>query len=698
MLTFRISIGPINAIVLSRAGESDNVYIRDEQSIAQNGLCEIKIVDNQIMNFNDRSDYLQGLLSALGGIEYYINDFESLGILYYDVGDYYNVQIGENTYKCLMLNSEINVTSGLKEIIHTDLPEQSETDYTKADKTDRRINQTYIIVDKQNQTIESVVNNVGEQNTKISQLTQTVDDISSKISDIADITTYGESSYASVQLDGVNESEPIMIKVHPTTTNISYLYPRNNLYPSDDLYMPTRTIRFTRTYEEDGETLTENIDYELPDDLLIYDSETFDEFYLDYESQTCQITKRCKYNADGTTSALETEVVNTYDYPEILLGEGDYTVSILNTQYGYIFVRLMAKNIYTSQFYTKVETNSLINQTASSIDLSVNQKLSNYSNTTQMNSAINLKANQITSQVSETYETKNNATTNYSRLTQTANSLQSQINANDEDISIINQTVSGVQIEVGKKYNTNDFTNAKITAKINDGTSSVKISANKIDLAGKTINMTSDDIAITSTNFSVDKNGTMSCSNANITGGKINVKGSGSATDLIRVTDSSYSGSFSYMQPRGAGFVYGSANNSVYIMAGSTSIVDVSDNYGSSSMAGSYVRTPQVIQTSKESIKKNIKKYDKIASDIIKNSEIYEYNFKTEKDTDKKHIGFVIGDKGGNYKIPEEVIFSNGEGIDTYTMTSILWKGFQEQQEEIQELKRRLEGKENGKN
>lgn len=678
------------------------MYIRDEESIAQNGLCEVKIVDNQIMNFNDRSDYLQGLLNALGGTEYYINDFETVGILYYEVGDYYNVQIGENTYKCLMLNSEINVTSGLKEIIHTDLPEQSETDYSKADKTDRRINQTYIIVDKQNQTIESVVSNVSEQNTKISQLTQTVDDLSSKISDIADITTYGESSYASVQLDGVNESEPIMLKVHPTTTNISYLYPRNNLYPSNDLYMPTRTIRFTRTYEEDGETLTQNIDYELPDDLLFYDSETYDEFYLDYESQTCQVTKRCQYNADGTTSALATEIVNTYTYPQIMLGEGNYTIQLLDYEYGYIFVRLMAKNIYTTQFYTKVETNSLINQTASDIDLSVNQKLTNYSTTTQMNSAINVKANQITSQVSETYETKSNANTNYSRLTQTANSLQSQINSNDtdistlnqtatslqsqitsndRDISTINQTVSGVQIEVGKKYNTSDFTNAKITAKINDGTSSVKISANKIDLAGKTINMTSEDINIDSKNFKADKYG------------KVTVIDSGQEGNLkVKTSNNNYN---TIVRPYGlsckgpSGIVEIDAD---FVAPGGNIMVAPgpyeSSNY--TSIQNGTVSALSISQHSKESMKKNIEMFKDNAIDIVKNSEIYKYNFKFEDDEDKKHIGFVIADEGGDYKTPEEVISIKRDGIEQYTMTSILWKAVQEQQQQIEELKNKI--------
>ena len=122
------NIGPINSVVLSRGAESDNIYLRDESSVTQNGLCEIKIKDNQIMNFNNRSDYLQGILNAVDGIEYYLNDFTSPGILYLECTDYYNIVVGENTYKCLMLNDEINVTQGIEEIIHTDMPEQSETD------------------------------------------------------------------------------------------------------------------------------------------------------------------------------------------------------------------------------------------------------------------------------------------------------------------------------------------------------------------------------------------------------------------------------------------------------------------------------------------------------------------------------------------------------------------------------------------
>ena len=126
------SIGPINSIVLARAGESDKIYKKDQNSINENGLCELMISENQFMNFNDRSDYLQELSDKLFGVEYYLNDFTSTGIMYYDLLDVYNVKIGDKTYNCLMLNDEQDITQGLEENIYTERPEKSETDYTKA--------------------------------------------------------------------------------------------------------------------------------------------------------------------------------------------------------------------------------------------------------------------------------------------------------------------------------------------------------------------------------------------------------------------------------------------------------------------------------------------------------------------------------------------------------------------------------------
>lgn len=159
-VVFSEKYGPVNSIVLSRSGESDNVYLQDEQSVTENGLCEIKIVDNQFMNGNDRADYLPEILAQLDGLEYYINDFLSTGILYFEICDAYNVIIGAKNYKCILFNNEIDLSDGLEEKIYTELPNQALTNYKHASKDDRQINQVYILVKKNQGEIEAVVSSV----------------------------------------------------------------------------------------------------------------------------------------------------------------------------------------------------------------------------------------------------------------------------------------------------------------------------------------------------------------------------------------------------------------------------------------------------------------------------------------------------------------------------------------------------------
>lgn len=224
-VTFGEKYGKINSIVLSRAGESDNVFLQDEESIQENGLCEIKIIDNQIMNFNDRSDYLPDILHELNGLEYYINDFTSPGICYYDICDRYNVQIGETTYSCVMFNDEVNITQGLVEHIYTEMPEESETDYTKADKTDKRINKAYIIVNKQAQQIESVISTQKEQSETLVKVTQDINNIQNLFQVTGGNNLIKDSQW--LLGDDVWKKEQ--------TTNYS-IFPRNSLYPSQNKY------------------------------------------------------------------------------------------------------------------------------------------------------------------------------------------------------------------------------------------------------------------------------------------------------------------------------------------------------------------------------------------------------------------------------------------------------------------------------
>ena len=176
--------GPINSIVLSRSAESDNVYLQDDESIAENGLCELKIIDNEIMNLNDRDQYLPDILETLDGLEFYLNDYSSTGICYYNVCDKYNVEITRydeeteeettTTYPCIMFNDEVLITQGLEENIHANIPDGAETDYKHADTTDKRINKAYLIVKKNESEIEGLVSSMGEFDETIDQVIQNV--------------------------------------------------------------------------------------------------------------------------------------------------------------------------------------------------------------------------------------------------------------------------------------------------------------------------------------------------------------------------------------------------------------------------------------------------------------------------------------------------------------------------------------------
>ena len=592
-VNFGQKYGPVNTIVLSRSAGADKISQSIPSDLPDNEKVAIEISDNQIMNFNNRDIFIPDILAQLNGLEYYINDFSSPGICYYDLCDRYSVRIGENVYSCVMFNDEINVTQGLEENVFTEMPEEGEQEYTKMDKTDRKINQTYLIVDKQNQRIESVVSQTEEQNEKISRITQTVDELNSKISDIADITTSNESNAGYVDLEGINESEPIRIVVRPVVENISYLYPSAFLYPNDDLFMKSRILRFT------NKTTGVSKDYELPNDLWYLDSEHYDEFVLDYDAGTCQVIKRLEYRLndiatgvdlsgmelrmnfpeilgtyanvflfysenyrvreifEGDTDkivledlrtfetietfyeqhgsddaiinlksyklpddfgevifvaskieALQTQAqalnyINYFDnqlyvkpieqtidykpYPKINLEDGDYRISLPGYTYGYIFARLMAKNIYTTQFATYAYVNSEIKQTAT----------------------------EITSTVEEGYATKDTTNSLSSRISQTAKSIE--LTTKD------NNTSAGITIRLKNENGTEiDSKSANITmsglVKFTDLSGSGSTTINGSNITTGTIDASK--VTVKNLNASNITSGTISGSK--ISGGTIN--------------------------------------------------------------------------------------------------------------------------------------------------------------------------------
>lgn len=379
------SIGPINSIVLSRAAGSDNIYKKDQDSIEANGLCEIKISDNQIMNNNDRSQFLQEIADNLFGIEYYLNDYVSTGIMYYDLLDMYNVEIFGKTYNCLMLNDEQVITQGLEENIHTERPETSETDYKKADTTDKKINKTNLIVDKQGQKIEGVISQIGDRSEKTTTITADIDGLNSKVTNIADLTNT-VSGLKTITLENCVEGKLLELNIIGNNTVFDYLYPANDLYPSDTLY-PRGDSRII-VIDKDGNKQV----YELGVmDVLRQKNNVYDEYIL--KDGKAQIIRRI--NKDGSIKDNE-EVENLGEYM-IYLKEGNNTIEIQNYS-AQIIAKFAIKSDYTDVFATRVEMNSEIKQTADSINLEVRKKVDENEVISKINQSaeqISIEANKI---------------------------------------------------------------------------------------------------------------------------------------------------------------------------------------------------------------------------------------------------------------------------------------------------------------
>lgn len=390
------------------------------------------------------------------------------------------------------------------------------------------------------QTIEDNRYYIDETGTKIlitekmSQVAQTVSKLESEISEIADITNSADG-YGNVSLENVNESEPIYLRIYPTNNHdISFLYPRDNLYPSDDLFMSGRTIRFHNN------TTNEDFDYELPDNLLYYDSENYDEFILDYNAQSCLVNKKVGYNADGSKYLLDSPQTLVYEYPTIHLNTGNYKVTMLGYEDAYIFTRMMVQNLYTDQFTTKMELNSSMTQTSKSINASVDEKLNLVNgDIKQLSANLDIQSDKIEAKLDSNDFTSaaviglinNRDGTSTAKINATNINLVGYITATDLKTSG-STTINGSNIVTGT-IDANKVTVTNLSASnIKSGTMSAdRISGGTIDASKVTVkNLNADNI--TSGTLSANKinGGTITASAINLGNGVFNVTTAGALT------------------------------------------------------------------------------------------------------------------------------------------------------------------------
>lgn len=199
-----------NSLVFSRAGGSDNIVRKDDASITTNGLHEFKVSDLQILSMNWRDNFIDGMWNYIKDFTYYAFDTNTVGITFLEPVDKFTISIFNNTYSTILLNSDLTICDGVNEKIYSNVPKQTETEYKYATDTDKKINQTNLIVDKQNGQISSLVSTVGEIEESVETI-QTNTYTKTEIQRIADGTgvdgvkvTSVESISGTFDLDGMH--------------------------------------------------------------------------------------------------------------------------------------------------------------------------------------------------------------------------------------------------------------------------------------------------------------------------------------------------------------------------------------------------------------------------------------------------------------------------------------------------------------
>lgn len=160
--------GPINSLTLSRSNDTDLITAKDDTSITNNGLTNIVIKDNYLLNDDDRSDYINALFNKYKGKQWYLYDCELTGYGGLSILSPITISTNGENYNSLIFNYEINIDEGYSEVIYNDIEEgYSNTKYMYTDSEVKADKNAEIIIDKK----------IGEVDIRGKAINLTADDI-----------------------------------------------------------------------------------------------------------------------------------------------------------------------------------------------------------------------------------------------------------------------------------------------------------------------------------------------------------------------------------------------------------------------------------------------------------------------------------------------------------------------------------------
>ena len=675
-LTREKQFGQITVVVLGKDGMDDDIVY---PATLPDNVIEWKILDNPFVDLY-REEMIETVASYIIGqsiIPFTLTDF--VDGFYLDLNDTAQVtDRNNNTFTAIILNYES--TSRIKASVGADTQTETQTNYQIAGSVKESIRNVSSQVDHINGTITDIVSEIGDRSEKSTTITQDIDSISQQVSSSITLTK-DVSNISYVTVEDAFEANVSKLSI---VGEMSLLYPRDDLYPSDDLY-PLDSYLVIEDEDGNKNKILLPITY-----LHYLNADVYDEFII--ENGQARIIRRVGENDDGSLYALTTETAEDKGACEIPLNTGYnkiYLESFSNKSLRYN-LKYVYQNDYTDTFATKVELNTTIEQTATNINLSVNQRLENYSTTQEMNAAIELSASQINLSVANKVDKDEviaqiNLTSETAKIIASKIQLEGLVTANsnfkillDGSIEAVNGKFSGTitadsgtiggagidsqgvffnsgnngwglwgttnhaNIILHAGANTSNIGGAPFRV-LNDGT----VYATKANITGA-ITATSGKIAgfnigsdrLYYGNTAINRNGNVEFRNDNgyfaIGSNSVNLHGSGMQHPVTISDMLANSGTGDVNASIGIRAYYGNINissNEYTVVKGASGVYINNQFYSGSSSINT-----------KENLKPLTNKQIVEIYEVLKNLDIYQYDYKKKYGGRKNNIGFLVED------------------------------------------------------
>lgn len=370
------TFGPVNRLVLRMSQvEGENVVVQDNESISQIGIKELVISDNPFTYTQEkRENAITEIWNKVKGFTYIDYDMKVIPRPYMDTGDAIIILTNDNKqYNSYLFTHELHFNGGLSGNMTATADTETETKYAFIPQLSTRMRHTEIIVDKHTGQITQIVEEKGEYDTKLSQITQDIDSINQKLQNVMDFTRT-QSGKGFLHLNDCVSGTGYIIEL--SIRDVNYLTPSETLTPSEILvpFGDYFTLVIDRAIKENKTDDAFELKINLNTSLLRLNDDVYDEVLIN-EAGDINLIKRVGKDEKGFLYKLEVETTETLGNVILPTFEPDTYIYVKENSNINFYTKWIIKSDFSDVYATKVDLNSAITQTSTSIMTEVNRKV-----------------------------------------------------------------------------------------------------------------------------------------------------------------------------------------------------------------------------------------------------------------------------------------------------------------------------------